>query len=113
MPHFIIDCSENVLNEASAELIMQEVYNAAESTNLFAKGDIKVRMNPFKDYNIGASESFIHVFGNIMEGRTDKEKLNLSKSIVSALKRLLPTVPIISMNVRDFEKASYCNRTMV
>ena len=26
---------------------------------------------------------------------------------------MLPTVEIISMNVRDFEKATYCNATMI
>lgn len=113
MPHFIIDCSENVLNQESPERIMQKVYDTADATGLFAKADIKVRINPFKRYNIGEADSFIHVFGNIMEGRTDEQKRNLSNAIVSALKTMLPDVPIISMNIRDFEKASYCNRAMV
>ena len=113
MPHFIIDCSENILNQESPERIMKKVHDTADATGLFAKGDIKVRINPFKHYNIGDADCFIHVFGNIMEGRTDEQKLNLSKSIVSALKSLLPNVPIISMNIRDFEKANYCNRSMV
>lgn len=113
MPHFIIDCSENVLNQASPENIMQKVYDTADASNLFSKGDIKVRINPFNLYNIGDADSFIHVFGNIMEGRTDEQKLQLSKAIVTALKIMLPNVPIISMNIRDFEKANYCNRSMV
>ncbi|QSE98811.1 5-carboxymethyl-2-hydroxymuconate Delta-isomerase [Fulvivirga lutea] len=113
MPHFIIDCSENVLNQESPERIMQKVYDTADSSSLFAKGDIKVRINPFKHYNIGESEAFLNVFGNIMEGRTDEQKLKLSESIVAALKNMLPNVPFISMNVRDFEKANYCNRSMV
>ncbi|MTI39718.1 5-carboxymethyl-2-hydroxymuconate Delta-isomerase [Fulvivirga lutimaris] len=113
MPHFIIDCSENVLKMHSADLIMQKVYDTAVATNLFAKGDIKVRINPFKHYNIGDASNFIHVFGNIMEGRTDEKKLKLSRAIVSALKTILPDIPIISMNIRDFEKSGYCNRSMI
>ncbi|MEQ9166522.1 MAG: 5-carboxymethyl-2-hydroxymuconate Delta-isomerase [Fulvivirga sp.] len=113
MPHFIIDCSENVLEMKSPEQIMQKVYDTADAANLFAKGDIKVRINPFKLYNVGDAAGFIHVFGNIMEGRTDEQKLSLSKAIVSALKTILPNVPIISMNIRDFEKSGYCNRSMV
>ena len=112
MPHFIIDCSQNVLNLASPESIMQNVYDTADATGLFAKGDIKVRVNPFSHYNIGEAESFIHVFGNIMEGRTNEQKLELSRAIVQKLKVLLPGVPIVSMNLRDFEKASYANRQM-
>jgi len=35
MPHFVIDCSENVIRLKSAEEIIQEVFNAALSTDLF------------------------------------------------------------------------------
>ena len=113
MPHFIIDCSENVLNQETPESIIQRVYDTASESNLFAKGDIKVRINPFKLYNVGDSDGFLHVFGNIMEGRTEEQKLKLSQSVVSALKMLLPQIPFISMNVRDFEKSNYCNKSMV
>ncbi|MFT5565954.1 MAG: 5-carboxymethyl-2-hydroxymuconate isomerase, partial [Glaciecola sp.] len=55
------------------------MYDAAESTDLFGKGDIKIRINPFTYYNIGDTKNdFIHVFANIMEGRTNAEKKNLS-----------------------------------
>ncbi len=114
MPHFILDCSENIIQLKSPEEIIQEVYNAAESTELFDKGDIKVRINPFKYYTIGnTKDDFIHVFGNIMEGRTDAQKANLSKKIVFTLKSMFPDVPILSINIRDFEKSSYCNKSMV
>jgi 5-carboxymethyl-2-hydroxymuconate isomerase len=113
MPHFVIDCSENILNLKSPEEIMQAVYDTAESTALFDIGDIKVRINPFKYYNIGnTKDDFIHIFANIMEGRTIDQKSDLSNKIVSRLKILFPDVPILSINIRDFEKATYCNKSM-
>ena len=114
MPHFIIDCSENIISQKSPKEIMQKVYDAAESTDLFEKGDVKVRINSYKYYNIGESkEAFIHVFANILEGRTVSQKKALSKSIITELKQMFPKTPIISMNIRDFEKATYCNKAMV
>ncbi|WP_343706030.1 5-carboxymethyl-2-hydroxymuconate Delta-isomerase [Flavobacterium sp.] len=114
MPHFIIDCSENVLRQLVADEIMQEVFNAAFSTNLFAASEIKVRINPFTYYNNGNTlEDFIHVFSYIMEGRNDDQKGNLSKVIVSKLNTLFPEVPVISINVMEFEKSNYFNKTMV
>lgn len=113
MPHFILDCSESILRLADPEELMRSVYTAAESTGLFARsgvGGIKVRLNPYRYYvNVDNHEHFVHVFANIMEGRTQEQKRQLSAAIVRTLKRLLPTVDIISMNVRDFEKATYCN----
>lgn len=114
MPHFIIDCSENILNFKSPEEIIQNVYDNAEATELFSKGDIKVRINPFKYYNVGnTQDDFIHVFANMMEGRTTEQKNDLSKRIIKSLKEMFPQIPIISINVRDFEKSSYCNKAMV
>ena len=114
MPHFIIDCSENILSLVYPDEILKQVHDTAEATELFRKGDIKVRIRPFKDFTVGNTKSdFIHVFGNIMEGRNTEQKSNLSKEIIKKLKSMFPEVPVISINIREFEKATYCNRTMV
>ncbi len=114
MPHFIIDCSEKITKLKPAEEVMQLVFDAADTSGLFMKGDIKVRINPFQYFLLGEGKNdFIHVFGNIMEGRTSDQKADLSRRVVSALKKTFPDIPIISMNIRDFEQETYCNKSMV
>jgi 5-carboxymethyl-2-hydroxymuconate isomerase len=114
MPHFIIDCSENIIKLKSPEEIMQAVYEIAESTGLFAENDIKVRINPYTHFKLGADKkNFIHVFGYIMEGRTKEQRANLSKKIINRLNEMFPDISILSMNISDFEKATYCNKAML
>jgi len=114
MPHFILDCTENILEIQEPRKVIEAVFETAYATGLFGRNDIKVRLNPFKHSLVqGSDDDFIHVFGNIMEGRTPEQKANLSKVIVTKLKELFPDVPIISMNIRDFTKESYYNKTMV
>jgi 5-carboxymethyl-2-hydroxymuconate isomerase len=114
MPHFILDCTEKILELKNPKETIEEVFETAFSTGLFQRNDIKVRLNPFKHSLVMGGESdFIHVFGNIMEGRTDEQKANLSKKIVAKLNDMFPDVPIISINIRDFEKASYINKSML
>ena len=117
MPHFIIDCSESVLDLADPGELMRSVFAAAESTGLFASsgvGGIKVRLNPYRYFtNVDGREHFVHVFANIMEGRTLEQKKQLSEMVVRTIKELLPMVEIISMNIRDFEKATYSNAVTV
>lgn len=48
-----------------------------------------------------------------MEGRNTDQKSKLSKAIVTKLNEILPEVPVISINIKDFEKASYFNKTMI
>lgn len=114
MPHFILDCTERILEIQEPKVVLKDVLETAYSTGLFDKNDIKVRLNPFKYSLVQQGDNdFIHVFANIMEGRTDDQKAKLSRLIVTKLKSMFPDVPIISINIRDFEKASYCNKTMV
>ena len=114
MPHFVLDCSENILRLHPPMIIIEEVFKLAKSTGLFAEKDIKVRLNPFQYFTTGGSpDDFIHVFANIMEGRNTEQKKHLSDTIVTRLKEMFPEVPILSINIRDFEKATYCNKTMV
>ncbi len=115
MPHFVVDCSQHILDLKEPEKITQEIHLTANETGLFDEADIKVRLNPFKEHFLvgGKQEDFIHVFANIMEGRTTEQKANLSNKIVKSLKAIFPEVPFIAINIRDFEKATYCNKSMV
>lgn len=93
---------------------METVYKTAEASGLFEKNDIKVRINSYKHYLLGeGKKDFIHVFGHIMEGRTVAQKAALSRSIVEKLLELLPEVAILSMNISEFNLATYCNRALL
>ena len=93
---------------------MQAVYEAAEATGLFAVNDIKVRLRPYRHFKLGAGKKeFIHVFGNIMEGRSAEQKADLSKKIIERLGEMFPDISILSINIREFEKASYSNKALI
>ena len=117
LPHFIIDCSESILDLIEPTDLLQAVYTAAETTGLFADsgvGGIKVRLNPYRHFsNVDGYEHFVHVFGHVMEGRTQEQKRMLSDKVVRILTELLPDVKIISMNITDFDRATYSNAPMV
>ncbi|MDP2561504.1 5-carboxymethyl-2-hydroxymuconate Delta-isomerase [Psychrobium sp. 1_MG-2023] len=114
MPHFVIDCSSAILTMHPEEVINEQIHLVANSAGLFDENDIKVRVNPFSTYIVGnQKQNFIHVFGNIMQGRTTEQKADLSQRMVSKLAELFPDVDNISMNINDFEKATYCNKKML
>jgi len=48
-----------------------------------------------------------------MEGRTTEQKAILSKGIVKKLAEISPQIPNIAINIRDFQKATYCNKDMI
>ncbi len=114
MPHFIIECSDNILEQNNAREIMRVIYDQAEASGLFAKNDIKVRLTSYKDYLLAdGKSSFLHVFGHIMEGRTESQKALLSKNIIQKLNGLLPELSILSMNISEFHLSTYCNKFII
>ncbi|UCA57821.1 5-carboxymethyl-2-hydroxymuconate Delta-isomerase [Chryseobacterium rhizoplanae] len=114
MPHFIIDCSQDILQKKSPNEIMDAVYNVAESTRLFAANDIKVRLQPYQYYRLGeGKKNFLHVFGYIMQGRNTEQKAALSKQITIRLTELLPEISFLSVNISEFETATYSNKALI
>jgi 5-carboxymethyl-2-hydroxymuconate isomerase len=114
MPHFIIECSENVIQQTSPDEIMQAVYDVAEASGLFAANDIKVRLRPYQYFLLGKDkQDFIHIFGNMMEGRSTEQKANLSRKIVERLNEMFPDLSVLSINIREFEQATYSNKALI
>ncbi len=114
MPHFVVDCASAILDIQDEMTINQAIHKVAHSAGLFVESDIKVRVNPFKNYLVGNQQvAFIHVFAHIMQGRTTEQKALLSKAVVSKLNDMFPSVDNIAMNINDFEKATYCNKNQL
>lgn len=114
MPHFIIDCSQDILQERTPDEIMDAVYEIADKAGLFAANDIKVRLQPYSYYRLGNhKKNFLHVFGYIMEGRNTEQKADLSKQICTKLTDLLPETSFLSVNISEFEAATYSNKALI
>ncbi|WP_068944722.1 5-carboxymethyl-2-hydroxymuconate Delta-isomerase [Chryseobacterium timonianum] len=114
MPHFIIECSQDILQQRTPDEIMDAVYSVAESTGLFAVNDIKIRLQPYQYYQLGEhKKNFLHVFGYIMQGRSTEQKANLSKQISIRLTELLSDISFLSVNIREFETATYSNKALI
>lgn len=114
MPHFVIHCSESVLDMQPSGEIIREIFTVAESTGLFNPKQINVRIQSFRNHQAArGGEDFIAVFASIMEGRTDDQKNDLSRKVVGKLIEMFPEVPMISMNIADIHKASYVNREIL
>jgi 5-carboxymethyl-2-hydroxymuconate isomerase len=114
VPHFIIECSQEIISIRSPEEIMQAVYEVAEASGLFAMNDIKVRLSPYKYYKLGQTKKdFIHIFGHIMEGRSTEQKADLSRKVIERLNQIFPEISILSMNIIDFDLATYCNKSLI
>lgn len=114
MPHFIVECSHDILLQKTPDEILDAIYETADATGLFAPNDIKVRLQPYQYFRLGnGKKNFLHVFGYIMEGRTTEQKADLSKQISIKLTELFPEISFLSVNISEFEMATYSNKALI
>lgn len=114
MPHCILDCSQTIENHAPLERIIQSVHDAALESGLFGERDVKVRAKLFEHLTVGGTQDdFVHIVAYILSGRTEAQRADLSARVITALKTLLPDVPILSIDVREINRATYNNRNTV
>lgn len=111
MPHFILDCAQNISRLTNPAGLVSAMHDAADESGLFDVGDTKVRCNFYNAYTVGGtSDDFVHVIGYLLSGRSDEQKRQLAQRMVRRLMALLPTVDTLSIDLRDIERMGYANR---
>ena len=94
--------------------MMKTVFEVARSTGLFDDNDIKVRINPYIRCEVrGKQKDFIHVFGYILEGRSDEQRAGLSQNIIKSLTVLFPDLEFLAASIDVFSLAGYSNRNLI
>ncbi len=114
MPHFVVDCSQGILQIHDEKSIIVRLHRVVNSSGLFEESDIKIRVRAFENYAVGGGrDDFIHTFAWIMQGRSVEQRAALSMAIVSELAEMFPQLPRIAANIDEFERATYFNRAML
>lgn len=104
MPHCIVECSPDF----DRARLMTAVLDGCVASDTFQKGDIKVRICEYDFYETaGKKESFIHVNVRILSGRTEAQRLHVSKTVLNALAPFTKEKGSYSVEVIEMEKAVY------
>lgn len=106
MPHCIIEHSSSI----EAPELIEKVFQGAFESNLFAEdgSDIKVRSLAYDHYQTGTvKEDFIHVVVRILSGRSEEDKLFLSKSVMSQLEQMDLVGASLTVEIVDIDRSSY------
>ncbi|WP_076409399.1 5-carboxymethyl-2-hydroxymuconate Delta-isomerase [Shewanella sp. UCD-KL12] len=111
MPHCVIECPIELKSVVDFNLLVSAVHEAAVSSNLFEQGDVKARLNVAEYYVVGGIKApYVHTLVHLLSGRTEAQKKRLADSVTKAVCELLPSVRMVSTEVRDIPKLAYSNR---
>lgn len=114
MPHCVIETSSELSEIINLESLVKEIHDITEESGLFEKGDVKSRLLMSENYLVGGvKDQYVHIVTHILTGRSEIQRKNLADSIALKLCELLPTVEMLSVEVREIDKKMYSNRTAV
>lgn len=110
MPHLIIEYSNNISSKDTFQEITQAAHEAMIQSGLFSPADIKTRSYMAEDFLVGEKGrqgSFVHARIYLLEGRTTREKQNLSEQLRDTLRLHLKNVDQLSVDIRELKKDTY------
>ncbi|MBB1293818.1 MAG: 5-carboxymethyl-2-hydroxymuconate isomerase [Pseudoalteromonas rhizosphaerae] len=106
MPHIIIEHSEDL--PVLPQVLVEKIHQATFNSGLFELATIKTRAIAYTHYQLGdGKEGFIHIGAHIMQGRTIKQKQQLSEQLLDCLKIYCRESDSLSVNVHDMEHEIY------
>ena len=115
MPHCLLEASDNLLDQPDWAGLLREVNGTLAATGLFQVADIKSRFVRHGTFAIGdgaADQAFVTLNVQILAGRTDEVKAQLSEALLPLLTRAFPRTLAqmkcsLTVQITDIHRASY------
>ena len=114
MPHLMIEVSDNLRQPLAQAGLLAAAHHALLDSGVFDGPDVKSRLvwrDEFLVGRTGTAEGFVHASLELLSGRTDAQRRQLSDAVVQALVARLSQglgVPVqVSCDVRDMNRDAY------
>ncbi|WAA13426.1 5-carboxymethyl-2-hydroxymuconate Delta-isomerase [Fervidibacillus halotolerans] len=116
MPHFILEYTDNIKEEANIPTLLKKVNTTLLTfSNIVPIGGLRSRAIELKDYVIAdgtEDDAFIHATLKIGKGRTEKERKQIADAVFAVMKKHLQDVYerrslAVSMEVYEFIYPTY------
>lgn len=112
MPNLIMEYSSSVEERINVPGLLEDLHNVALNCGLFDPSAVKSRSLRCQHWLIGLDENnvdFIYVSLELLSGRTEQQKSDLSRRLLEVLQQKARTVQQLSVNIIDMDKASFNN----
>jgi 5-carboxymethyl-2-hydroxymuconate isomerase len=114
VPHCVIECPAELNILVDFDRLVKAIHDTTEASGLFVIGDVKSRLVLSEHYWVnGQRDMYVHVVCHILSGRTVEQRKALGDALALTLCELLPTVEMLSVEVREIERKIYSNRQAV
>ena len=115
MPHCILEASDNLLDQPDWTGLLREINGTLAATGLFKAADIKSRAVRHGVFVIGdgsPDQAFVTLNVQILSGRTDEVKAQLSEALLEVLAEAFPKTQAamrcsLTVQISELHRPSY------
>ncbi|EGU30061.1 5-carboxymethyl-2-hydroxymuconate isomerase [Vibrio ichthyoenteri ATCC 700023] len=110
MPHLVMEYSNSVDERVNVQGLLEDLHHAAIQSGLFDAPSLKSRALRYHHWLIGEagdSIDFIHITFELLDGRTQEQKRELSRQLMAVLQQQASHIGSLTINVRDMDKSSF------
>ncbi|ENC6730792.1 5-carboxymethyl-2-hydroxymuconate isomerase [Vibrio navarrensis] len=110
MPHLVLEYSNSVEERINVPGLLEDLHQVALDCGLFDKPSVKSRTLRCHHWLVGEegdSVDFIHVSFDLLSGRGEEQKRELSRQLMAVLQEQASHVRSLTVNIRDMDKACF------
>ncbi|GLO62167.1 5-carboxymethyl-2-hydroxymuconate isomerase [Vibrio sp. MACH09] len=110
MPNLVLEYTNSVDERVNIQGLLEDLHQVAIDSDLFQAIDVKSRALRCHHWLIGElsdSEDFIHITFELLDGRTQEQKQQLSANLMAVLTEQASGVKSLSVNMRDMDRSTF------
>ncbi|NAZ53828.1 5-carboxymethyl-2-hydroxymuconate isomerase [Vibrio toranzoniae] len=107
MPNLVLEYSNSVDERVNIQGLLEDIHQVALSCGLFDVPSVKSRSLRCHNWLVGDEEDsvdFIHISFELLSGRTEEQKRELSRLLMQALQEQASHIRSLTVNIRDMDK---------
>lgn len=110
MPNLVLEYSNSVDERVNIQGLLEDLHRVALHCGLFDAASVKSRSLRCHNWLVGEegdSVDFIHISFELLSGRTEEQKRDLSRQLIQTLQEQASHVRSLTVNMRDMDKACF------
>ncbi|WP_070969778.1 5-carboxymethyl-2-hydroxymuconate Delta-isomerase [Vibrio sonorensis] len=110
MPNLVMEYSNSVDERVNVQGLLEDLHEVALHSGLFDAPSVKSRALRCHHWLVGEegdSVDFIHISFELLDGRTDEQKRELSRELIKVLEQQAGHVRSLTVNIRDMDRACF------
>ncbi|WP_299688525.1 5-carboxymethyl-2-hydroxymuconate Delta-isomerase [uncultured Vibrio sp.] len=110
MPNLVLEYSNSVDERVNIQGLLEDLHQVALTCGLFDVPSVKSRSLRCHNWLVGDEEDsvdFIHISFELLAGRTEQQKRELSRTLMQTLQEQASHVRSLTVNIRDMDKGCF------